>query len=175
MKNDKLNIILDHRIQVIEYRERFVYNILDENENQLLRVVVHIIKSGNNFQIYGTGIRTDSPLPEGISSEKYLDVLRYLEKQEDIRDISYHTELRPTEYAINNNTLSYTLATSPEDPECENEIAKWLLKSIDKDSLYKDILDIFESIRNEAVSSEGKKIVSDSSDNCTGGVEDNIT
>jgi len=173
--NDKLNIILDHRIQVIEYRERFVYNILDENENQLLRVVVHIIKSGNNFQIYGTGIRTDPPLPEGISSEKYLDVLCTLEKQEEIRDISYHTELRPTEYAINNNTLSYTLATSPEDPECEIEIAKWLEKLIDKDSVFKDILDIFDSIRNEAGSSEEKKIDSNSREISIGGVEDDNT
>ena len=172
---DKLNIMLDHRIKVIEYRERFVYNILDENENQLLRVVVHIIKSGNDNQIYGAGFRTDPPLPEGISSEQYLDVLCNFEKQELIRDISYHTELRPTEYAINNNTLSYNLATSPDDPECENEIAKWLLKSIDTDSLHKDILDIFDTIRNESVSSKEDKIVPDSRDSSTGGVEDDIT
>ena len=173
--NDKLNIMLDHRTKVIEYRERFVYNILDENENQLLRVVVHIIKSGDDYQIYGAGFRTDPPLPEGISSEQYLDVLRNFEKQEFIRDISYHTELRPTEYAINNNTLSYTLATLPEDPECENEIAKWLLKSIDTDSLHKNILDIFDTIRNEAVSSEEKKIDSNSREKSNSGVEDDIT
>ena len=174
----KFRSILDHIYGGWNYDGHWVYDIQEIDGSPLIRIAVHIKDRGGMgglLQIRGAVLKHDMPLPKGVGFTEYLKMLSTLENEGYLEGVESEHSDRPKDYLLVRGQEIYTLVSSDEDPRHDQEIAKWLDNIFVQDDLLDKIKSMIDSIHNKAESAEKSKIVSDSREKSTGGVEDDIT
>ena len=182
---DKLKMTFNHFDGDWKYNGLLTFDIQDEDGSPLPRVTVWIEDIDGeygNLKINMVTLKVDGPMPDGVGIFKYLNIFDTLEKQEvlvrmgpEILDISIDYLDVPIDYLIPYEPEFYKISSSPEDPEFVEEIASWLENFLEKDGILDKFKSVLKSVSNESASTNDKKIVSDTREKSTGGVEDDIT
>ena len=184
MKN-KLNLTFNQLDGGWEYNGILIYDIQDEVGSPLPRVAVwigDIDSEYGNLKINMVTFKVDGPIPDGVGIFDYLNIFATLEKQKvlvllgpETLDTSVEYLDIPVDYVIPYEPEFYKLTSSPEEPECVEEIAQWLEDFLEKDGILDKFKSVLNSVRNKSASTNDKKIVLDSKEKSINGVEDDIT
>jgi len=132
-----INIILEDRSDGFEDGGFFVFDVLHGEDSHLLRIIVYIDDNGqplNEAEILGAAIVVDGPLPEGITSLNYLQVLATLEGEGLIDGIDQVFLDIPGMYNILDVPLPYLLSQVQNFAEFEEQIIDWIKLLFDEDS-----------------------------------------
>lgn len=129
----KIQSIIVHRSEDWEYNEHFVFDILDDKSNQLLRVIVYISNKDNNGrtrEIIGVGIVVDAPLPEGMTSLEYLEALATLESQGYISGIKpgycdIHKSIRLSNQVLDIHSHTFQKIRSTKMKSLDGFLCSW--------------------------------------------------
>ena len=184
MKN-KLKMTFNHIDGGWKYNGLLTYDMQDKDGSSLPRVAVWIEDIDGEYgslKINMVTLKVDGPMPDGVGIFQYLNIFDTLEKQEDlvrigpeILDTSVDYLDVPIDYLIPYEPEFYKLSSSPEEPECVEEIAQWLEDFLEKDGILEKFKAVLNSVRNKSTSNNDKRIVSDSREKSIGGVKEDIT
>ena len=168
---NKLKMTFDHIYGEWKYDGHMVYDLQNDDGSPLLRVAVWIEDIDGeygNLKVNMVTFKLDGPLPDGIGLFKYLHIFDVLEKQKilsrmgpEFLDTSIDYLDVPLDYLIVNVPELHKLSSSPEDPDCQEEIAKWLENFLVKDGILDKFKSILESVRTDSVSVKKKLITHD--------------
>ena len=177
MKN-KLKITFDHRGGTWEYKEHLVYDILDEDGSPLCQAGVYIQDHDGkigHIEIFGVILKVDIPLPNGVSSVEYVNILSSLEKQGYLKVLPSDIPELEGDYLVVKSPCTCSITSSPLDPEFEENIENLLEEFFADDDLLDKIRSGIKSVCSQAVSTKRQKNGSNSREKSNGGTEDDIT